>query len=106
MPMKFCLGCRTLTDNGSRCPSCQSKFDTEQSAKRGSTKARGLGGTHRRIAEKITSGVQVCPRCGTPPTKDNPMTAHHVIPRSKGGDHTTPLVPLCRQCNSELGDRT
>jgi HNH endonuclease len=106
MPMKFCLDCGQLTDNGSRCVNCEPKFRRRQSASKGTTKSRGLGGTHRRRAEKIVQGVAVCPRCGRPPTPDNPMTAHHTVARAKGGDHDTPLVPLCRQCNSEIGDKT
>lgn len=106
MPKKFCLDCHDLTENGSRCPTCAAKFKRRQFANKGTTKARGLGGTHRRKAEKIVKDVAACPRCGRPPTEDNPMTAHHTVARAKGGDHDTPLVPLCRQCNSEVGDRT
>ena len=106
MPAKFCLGCKKLTTNGSRCPTCQAALMRQQSAAKGTTKQKGLGGTHRRRAEKIVQGITQCPRCGKAPTPDNPITAHHVIARAKGGDETTPLVPLCRQCNSQIGDRT
>lgn len=106
MPMKFCLGCGQLTDNGSRCPACQSQMNKAISAKRGTTKQRGLGGTHRRKAEKIVKAAQVCGICGQPPTPDNPLTAHHTTARAKGGDHSTPMMAACRRCNSSIGDRT
>lgn len=106
MPAKFCLTCRKLTTNGSRCETCQAEFNTRQSARRGSTKQRGLGGTHRRTAEKIVRAAQVCARCGQPPTPDNPLTAHHTQARAKGGDHNTPMIAVCRRCNSQIGDRT
>lgn len=106
MPMKFCLGCGKLTDNGSRCPPCQAALQKRISAARGTTKQRGLGGSHRRRAEKVVAAARVCGRCGEPPTEDNPLTAHHTTARAKGGDESTPMVALCRRCNSSLGDRT
>lgn len=106
MPMKFCLTCRKLTNNGSRCPECERDFLADQSGRRGTTKQRGLGGTHRRRAEKVVAAAQVCARCGQPPTPTNPLTAHHTQARAKGGDETTPLVALCRRCNSQVGKNT
>lgn len=106
MPAKFCLDCKKLTTNGSRCPECQAKINTAVSAKRGTTKQRGLGGSHRRKAEKIVKAAEFCARCGQPPTPDNPLTAHHTTARAKGGNHTTPMIAVCRRCNSQIGDRT
>lgn len=106
MPKKFCLTCRELTDNGSRCPKCQTELNQRKESARGTTKQRGLGGTHRRKAEKIVKAAQVCQRCGVPPTSDNPLTAHHTQARAKGGGHDTPMIALCRRCNSSIGDRT
>jgi 5-methylcytosine-specific restriction endonuclease McrA len=108
VPKRFCLDCRTLIDvgTGSRCPTCQAGLDQRRDQARGTTKQRGLGGSHRRTAEKIVQAAQVCQQCGQPPTPDNPLTAHHTTARAKGGDHTTPMIALCRRCNSSIGDRT
>lgn len=108
MPKRFCLDCPTLIDTstGSRCPDHQAAYEQRRSTTRGTTKQRGLGGTHRRRAEKIVAEAQVCGSCSEPPTKDNPLTAHHTTARAKGGDESTPMVALCRRCNSSIGDRT
>ena len=105
MPVKFCLGCRKLTKNGSYCETCEAANKHARDAARPSTTQRGLGWRHQRKATQVTADVEVCPRCGQPPTKDNPITAHHTVARAKGGADS-PLVPLCRRCNSQIGDRT
>lgn len=102
MPMKFCLDCNRLTDNGSRCPDCQTKFNTRQSARRGTTKARGLGGTHRRRAEGVVKAAAYCAICGKPPTPTDPLTADHIVPRALGGVDS-PLRAVHRSCNSRRG---
>jgi hypothetical protein len=102
MPMKFCLDCHTLTDNGSRCPPCQAAFGRRISAKRGSTKRRGLGGGHRRAAEKIVGAAQVCVICGKPPTPTDPLQADHTVPRAQGGGRS-PLRAVHRSYNASRG---
>ena len=45
---------------------------------------------------------QVCAYCGKP----RKLTVDHVVPLSKGGNHTkSNIVPACRSCNSKKGDR-
>lgn len=105
MPKRFCLDCRKLTDKGSRCPECQATLMQKVNAKRGTTTQRGLGWAHQKRAAEVLAGVECCPRCGREPTPDNPLTAHHSQARARGGGDS-PLVPLCRKCNSEIGDRT
>jgi 5-methylcytosine-specific restriction endonuclease McrA len=106
MPVKFCLGCHELTTNGSYCEKCQEGRDAAQNSRPRYSQARGLGSRHRARAKAVVAAAQVCERCGKEPTPDNPLTAHHVVARAKGGDDTTPLVALCRRCNSSIGDRT
>lgn len=105
MPAKFCLGCRKLTTNGSYCPTCQTSREQARDQRRGTTTQRGLGWSHQQRAAQVTAGVQVCPKCGQQPTKDNPITAHHTTARAKGGAESQ-LTALCRRCNSQIGDRT
>lgn len=106
MPMKFCLGCKKLTTNGSRCPTCQTELNQAIDANRGNRHQRGLGYQHTKAAKEIVQAAQVCTRCGQPPTPGNPLTAHHTQARAKGGDHTTPMVAMCRRCNSQIGKNT
>ena len=105
MPMKFCLECGKLTRNGSRCEECQPEFDRRREQARGTTTQRGLGWQHQKRARRVVANVEQCPRCGQAPTKDNPITAHHTTARAKGGADSE-LMPLCRRCNSQIGDRT
>jgi len=47
-----------------------------------------------------------CAYCGVNFTKKIPPTQDHVIPVSKGGNHTkTNVVPACRPCNSKKKDK-
>lgn len=105
MPMKFCLDCSKLTRNGSRCEACAGTAERARDRQRGSTKQRGLGGTHRRAAEKIVKTAAVCAICGKPPTADDPLTADHTVPRAHGGVDS-PLRAVHRTCNSRRGART
>lgn len=102
MPMKFCLECGTLTANGSRCETCAPIAATRRAARRGSTKERGLGGTHRRAAEKVVQAATECAMCGKPPTEADPLTADHIIPRAAGGVDS-PLRAVHQSCNSRRG---
>lgn len=48
-----------------------------------------------------------CAYCGISFTKKTPPTQDHVIPISKGGNHTKAnIVPSCRPCNSKKKDKT
>ena len=105
MPKRFCLDCTQLTDNGSRCKPCQARLMRNVNAKRGTTKQRGLGGTHRRAAEKIVKAAKYCAICGNEPTESDPLTADHVIPRSRGGSEDSPLIAVHRSCNSRRGNK-
>jgi hypothetical protein len=111
MPSKFCLDCKDLfkvmpDGSASRCPACQAGLDARLNARpKANTTARGLGHAHRVRAKAVVAAAQCCQRCGCPPTPGNPLTAHHTRARSKGGQDS-PLIALCRSCNSKIGNRT
>lgn len=45
-----------------------------------------------------------CQYCGK---TDLPLTIDHIIPRSRGGEHTWEnLITACSRCNSKKGDKT
>lgn len=45
-----------------------------------------------------------CAYCGKPFSESLPVTQDHVIPLSKGGNHTKDnVVPACKPCNSSKG---
>lgn len=113
MPMKFCIEptCKQLFKvepggSTSRCEDCQAGLDARMSARpKGNTTQRGLGYAHRVRARAVVAAAQVCSRCGQPPTPANPLTGHHTTARARGGQDS-PMVALCRSCNSSVGDRT
>lgn len=103
MPAKFCLDCRELTTNGSRCEDCQQERTARINARpKPNTTKRGLGQAHRARALAVVAAAQVCGMCGRPPTKDDPLTADHTVPRSQGGGDS-PLRAAHRSCNSRAG---
>lgn len=111
MPSKFCLGCRELFtvvpgQSASRCPDCQAGLIARMNARpKANTTSRGLGAAHRAKAKAVVQAAQVCQHCGQPPTPGNPLTGHHTVARAKGGGES-PMVAVCRRCNSSIGDRT
>ena len=57
----------------------------------------------KRILEKYDYR---CAYCGMPFSERLPITQDHVIPISKGGDHTKEnVVPACKPCNSRKKDK-
>lgn len=103
MPAKFCLDCRELTTDGSRCRDCAEQRTMQRNARpKRNTTQRGLGQAHRVRAKAVLAAAQVCEMCGQPPTKEDPLTADHTIPRSQGGVDS-PLRAVHRSCNSRSG---
>ena len=47
-----------------------------------------------------------CRYCGKGPSKDNPLTLDHIVPRAAGGtDRPDNIAAACRQCNYAKGDQ-
>ncbi len=60
--------------------------------------------TYRRNRQALLAGNPPCHWCGQHATKDNPLTADHLIEHDRGGsDDLDNLVPACRRCNSKRG---
>ena len=106
MPKRFCLEpeCHTLIDTseGSRCGEHQAALNARRNTERGTTKQRGLGGTHRRAAEKVVAAAQFCAICGNPPTPTDPLEADHTTPRALGG-RDSPLRAVHASFNRSRG---
>lgn len=94
-----CLDCGRRTE-GSRCADCKARRDVD----RGTTTERGYGATHQRRARAAIAAQPWCSDCGHPGSRDNPLTADHVVPVSRGG-RNGPLRVACRRCNSSRGSR-
>ena len=93
---KLCAvrGCGRIALRGtSRCPT--------HPYQRAKTAARGYGSAHQRRARAAIAAQPWCSECRA--TSD--LTADHSVPIAKGGLHS-PLVVLCRSCNSTKGART
>lgn len=115
MPLRPCLDCGKPTD-GTRCPTDRLAHDNARYARRGTTAERGLSGAHARMSRHYREtgaacACTTCPEhegrpCGRHGTPDNPITAGHIIPRSKGGPSVPDnYQPECRRCNSTKGAR-
>lgn len=96
-PPRRCGQCRGLHTTGQRlCPGCEK---ARQKA-RPSAARRGLGYAHQKAAEVVLAGADRCSICGQPPTKDDPLTAGHIIDRQLGGTSTPEnLQPEHQSCN-------
>ena len=90
-----CLDCRNLTENKSRCDSCESRRDSIRNASR-----RHYAGDYAKRAAAVRAGAVTCWICGLPRIEGDPWTADHVLP----GDPNSPLLPAHRSCNSRRGD--
>lgn len=114
MPLRPCLGvygqpCNRLT-RGSRCPEHQAEIDRRREASRPSWVQR-YGKDWQRTARKVVREEGACAICGQDSDYDeggarNPLTAGHIIPRSKGGTNERENLQCeCRRCNSAKGAR-
>jgi 5-methylcytosine-specific restriction endonuclease McrA len=87
-----CLGCGHPVEGASWHPACDTRppYDAEWA----------------RIAKEQVRREPQCRKCGHTGSKDNPLSADHVIPRARGGtSDASNLQTLCRRHNSEKGDR-
>lgn len=114
MPLRPCLGvygqsCNRLSPNR-RCPACQTEYDQRREASRPTSQQR-YGGGHKTAAARFVeaetkAGRGHCAWCGHFGDSDNPLTAGHIIARSRGGKSTPDNFRVeCRSCNSSRGDR-
>jgi 5-methylcytosine-specific restriction enzyme A len=112
MPTRFCLSCKKLTTNGSRCPACQADLMKRVDAKRGSRQQRGYGSvwtktSAAKLAEHRRILGEICPGWNRSPHPATDLTTDHITPKSAGGtDDPTNLQILCRACNSAKHNRT
>ena len=105
MPPRPCLDCGTPT-RGTRCAPCQARSDNKRYTARGTTAQRGLAGAHARTSQRYKTLKLPCAICGEHGTTENPITAGHIVPRTRGGtSHPSNYQPECRRCNSSKQDR-
>lgn len=86
-----------------RCPACQSVTTAARNA-RPSSSSRGLGWkfSQRKQDDDAYQAATQCHWCSLPFTAQDPKTADHLIPRSRGGGDG-PIVAAHRSCNSRRG---
>ncbi len=102
-----CLDCGGIAmRGGSRCYLCTRAYDARR---RQSPRLRGYDAEYRRERARVLAEEPWChtrPRCPYPDsgTAANPLTGGHTVPLSLGG-YGSPLVPLCRSCNSSQSNR-
>jgi len=100
-PRSRCPNCKTLHPGTGLCPHCRRAAARRRSARRGTTTQRGLGADHRKAAALVLAGATVCAICGKPPTRNDPLTAGHIIAREDGGTNDPSNYQAeHRSCNS------
>jgi 5-methylcytosine-specific restriction enzyme A len=105
MPLRPCLDCGTPT-RGTRCPPCSAVRARARDVIRGNRHQRGYDSTWTRTAARTIASARQCVDCGTAGSRDNPLSADHVIPKAQGGtDDPSNLAVRCRRCNSAKGAR-
>jgi 5-methylcytosine-specific restriction enzyme A len=105
MPVRPCIRCGQHTANRSRCDQCETSY-LEAKYQARPPKPWYTDPTYRRNRAKLLARAQHCEFCGTAGDKQNPLTADHLTPVSRGGTNNLDnLRPLCRSCNSRRGNR-
>jgi 5-methylcytosine-specific restriction endonuclease McrA len=94
MPMRICATCQGIVRTGET---------VHVDCRKRSAYNSGL---HRLMSVFYRTGNVPCAMCRQTGTPENPITAHHVVPVSEGGqDVPENYRPLCRVCNSQEGSR-
>jgi 5-methylcytosine-specific restriction protein A len=107
VPKRECLTCRVLHDGpGSRCPRHTRAREQVRDRARGTAAQRGYDYTWQQLSALVVAHYKQCMSCGDTGTLGNPLTADHIIPKSRGGtDDWANLTCLCRECNSRKGSQ-
>lgn len=106
MTARTCLDCGIPQRHGERCVLCDRAY---QYRRRRSPRLRGYDAAYRRERDRVIAAEPWChtqPGCPYPDagSRANPLTGGHTVPLSRNG-YGSPLVPLCRSCNSAQGNR-
>lgn len=105
-----CLGCGRLTRNASRCDTCQSAYQRQRDAARGTASRRGYTSQWRKVSQAAIAAHRAelgdwCPGYNVPGHSASDLTADHHIPKARGGtDAQENVTVLCRGCNSRKKD--
>lgn len=105
MPRRECLTCRALHNGpGARCPAHTRTREQARDRARGTAAQRGYDYAWQQLSARVIAYYRQCVDCGHTGSQANPLTADHVIPKSRGGtDAWENLRCLCRECNSRKG---
>lgn len=99
---RICSNCNQLHPQGIRCPETQRHLERQRAATK-QPRARGrYDYAWRKIAAWVVATEGRCRTCGHTGSKDNPLTADHIIALAAGGARLDPsnLQCLCRRHNS------
>ena len=97
-----CLDCGRLTREGNRCTICGPKKSSEWARAKGPSPYRDP--EWRKLSVQKRKEQPWCEMCGHWGSTDNPLTADHIRPLSKGGALIVPtyqLRTLCRVCHGK-----
>lgn len=72
-----------------------------------SSTQRGMGYDHQQMAKRVLAEEKVCWICGRGATLEDPLTADHIVPRSRGGANVRANYHAAHaSCNSRRGNKT
>ena len=99
-----CIQCGKVTTAGSYCKEHALARGRARAKQRGTNTERGYTAEYRKNRKEMLDYWPSCVVCGHTGTEDNPLTADHIIPLSKGGTNDiSNLRSLCRYHNSQRG---
>jgi 5-methylcytosine-specific restriction protein A len=110
MPRKPCLECGVLHSNSSRCDACESKWQSANNRRRGSSTARGYDAKWRRLAAVYIQQYRMqhgdwCQGYRVPAHLSSDLTVDHIVPKAAGGKaELSNMGVLCRGCNGRKRD--
>ena len=96
-------GCPNIVRDGhARCVPCRAQYNAARDARRGSTSARGYGGSWPALRELVLNEEPICRNCRRAPSTE----VDHIIPKRRGGtDDRSNLQGLCSICHGSKRSR-
>jgi 5-methylcytosine-specific restriction protein A len=87
--LKLCPGCMAkhipANEPEGRCLECRRKKQKAHDARRGTASQRGYGKKWRDLRAAAIAAQPWCSFCHHPGSRDNPLSADHVVEKARGG---------------------
>lgn len=99
-------GCPSLTE-GRYCPEHEKQITAHYNKyERDPASKRRYGRAWKRIRDRVIAEQPLCQKCLEAGRLTPATEVHHILPLSRGGTHAREnLMPLCKNCHSEITAR-